>query len=96
MALESAFDGLKGVLGDPNAFRVGRLDQFDDRVRPFHVIVPAHSTTVATLFSKVPFQWFSSTPQQCSIGLYLLWYGGEHTQSLFPVQWHPRTSRDGS
>jgi hypothetical protein len=35
VALETAFDGCKGVLGDSNAFVVGRLDQFDDRVRPF-------------------------------------------------------------
>ena len=35
VALESAFDGFKGVLGDANAFGVGRLDQSDDRVSPF-------------------------------------------------------------
>ena len=80
MALESVFNGFKGVLGDPNAFVVS-IRLTIGRV-PFQVIVPAHPITVATLLSKVPFQWFSRTPQQCSIGLYLLWYGGSYTKAV--------------
>ena len=50
--------------------------------KPFHVIVPAHDNAVAIVSSNVPFQCCSNAPQQCSIGLYLLWYGGKYTSSI--------------
>src|SRR5436305_12893519 len=46
-----------------------------------HVIVAAHSKTSAIDESSAPFQCCSRMPQQRSIGLYLLWYGGRYTSS---------------
>ena len=43
---------------------------------PFHLIVCANAITVSTLSSSAPFQCISKIPQQRSMGLYLLWYGG--------------------
>ncbi len=41
--------------------------------RPFPVMEAAHRSTASTESSRSPFQWFSSTPQQRSTGLSVLW-----------------------
>src|SRR5262245_30317929 len=43
---------------------------------PPQVIVRAKPNTASIESSSEPFQCISNTPQQRSIGLYLLWYGG--------------------
>src|SRR6266849_3596146 len=53
----------------------------------FHVIIRAHPKTVSTLSSKVPFQCASRMPQHRSMGLYLLWYGGEETNTISNALW---------
>src|SRR2546427_314568 len=47
----------------------------------------AHASIVSTLMSWVPFQCCSRIPQQRSIGLYLLWYGGKYNNWIGVPIW---------
>src|SRR4051794_41963125 len=49
---------------------------------PFQVIVSAYPSTASTESSNSPFQCNSRMPQHRSIGLYLLWYGGEDARAV--------------
>ena len=72
------------TLGDWRELSFGKLDassiyavQFShDWVMLFQVMLRAQFRVVEIEFSNVPFQCCSNTPQQRSIALYLLWYGG--------------------